>query len=53
MNFQFLSYVYEYSWYGEFNLDETTLKRAEIAGLKLITKIIPPKFKNIHGFFWC
>ena len=36
--FQFLSYVYEYSWYGEFNLNETDFEKTEIAFLKLITK---------------
>ena len=36
--FQFLSYVYEYSWYGEFNLSETDFEKTEIAFLKLITK---------------
>ncbi|MCW1147630.1 DUF4129 domain-containing protein [Flavobacterium lacisediminis] len=36
--FQFLSYVYEYSWYGEFDLTETDFEKTEIAFLKLITK---------------
>ena len=36
--FQFLSYVYEYSWYGEFNLTTTDFDKTEVAFLKLITK---------------
>lgn len=36
--FQFLSYVYEYSWYGEFNLAQTDFEKTETAFLKLITK---------------
>lgn len=36
--FQFLSYVYEYSWYGEFNLTQTDFEKTETAFLKLITK---------------
>lgn len=36
--FQFLSYVYEYSWYGEFDLTLTDFEKTETAFLKLITK---------------
>jgi len=36
--FQFLSYVYEYSWYGEFDLTQTDFEKTESAFLKLITK---------------
>jgi len=36
--FQFLSYVYEYSWYGEFDLTQTDFEKTETAFLKLITK---------------
>ena len=36
--FQFLSYVYEYSWYGEFDLSQTDFEKTETAFLKLITK---------------
>jgi hypothetical protein len=36
--FQYLSYVYEYSWYGEFDLTQTDFETTEIAFQKLITK---------------
>ena len=35
-NFQFLSYIYEYSWYGEFDLTEDDFKKAEKAFQKNI-----------------
>lgn len=35
-NFRFLSYIYEYSWYGEFELNETDFKKAETAFVKTI-----------------
>ena len=34
--FQFLSYVYEYSWYGEFELSKTDFERTETTFQKLI-----------------
>lgn len=34
--FQFLSYVYEYSWYGEFDLTKTDFERTETTFQKLI-----------------
>lgn len=37
-NFRFLSYIYEYSWYGEFELSEEDFKKAENAFLKTIDK---------------
>lgn len=36
--FHFLSYVYEYCWYGEFDLTQTDFEKTEIAFQKLITK---------------
>lgn len=36
-NFRFLSYIYEYSWYGEFELSEEDFKKAELAFKKNIT----------------
>lgn len=35
-NFRFLSYIYEYSWYGEFELTEEDFKKAENAFQKNI-----------------
>ncbi len=37
-NFSFLSYIYEYSWYGEFELTEEDYKKAESAFVKTIAK---------------
>lgn len=37
-DFQFVSYIFEYSWYGEFDLKETDFSKAENAFLKLISK---------------
>lgn len=37
-DFQFLSYVYEYSWYGEFEINDTDFSKTEAAFLKLIAK---------------
>ena len=37
-NFRFLSYVYEYSWYGEFELTEDDFRKAENAFLTTIGK---------------
>lgn len=34
--FEFLSYIYDYSWYGEFELDQTGYERAEAAFRKTI-----------------
>lgn len=34
--FQFLSYIYEYCWYGEFTLSETDFQKAEKSFLKAI-----------------
>ena len=36
-DFQFLSYIFEYSWYGEFELNETDFSKAETTFLKLIS----------------
>lgn len=36
-NFRFLSYIYEYSWYGEFELTEEDFKKAENAFQKNIS----------------
>ena len=35
-NFKYLSYIYDYSWYGEFEINETDFSKAEIAFLKAI-----------------
>ena len=37
-DFQFLSYVYEYSWYGEFEISDVDFSKTETAFLKLISK---------------
>ena len=37
-DFRFLSYVYEYSWYGEFEINDTDFSKTETAFLKLISK---------------
>lgn len=37
-DFQFLSYVYEYSWYGEFEISDADFSKTETAFLKLISK---------------
>lgn len=37
-DFRFLSYVYEYSWYGEFEINKTDFSKTETAFLKLISK---------------
>ena len=37
-DFQFLSYVYEYSWYGEFEISDSDFSKTETAFLKLISK---------------
>ena len=36
-NFKYLSYIYDYSWYGEFDLTEKDFAKAETAFLKAIT----------------
>jgi hypothetical protein len=36
--FQFLSYIYDYSWYGAFELNENHFNKAEADFLKLISK---------------
>jgi len=36
-DFQFLSYIFEYSWYGEFELNDNDFSKAEAAFLKLIS----------------
>lgn len=38
VEFQFLSYVYEYCWYGEFNIDESEFEKAEKSFIKAIQK---------------
>lgn len=35
-NFQYLSYIYDYSWYGEFEINEKDFSKAEVAFLKAI-----------------
>lgn len=35
-HFQYLSYIYDYSWYGEFDINETDFSKAEAAFLKAI-----------------
>lgn len=35
-NFKYLSYIYDYSWYGEFDINENDFSKAEIAFLKAI-----------------
>lgn len=37
-DFQFLSYVYEYSWYGKFEISDADFSKTETAFLKLISK---------------
>jgi hypothetical protein len=37
-DFKFLSYVYEYSWYGEFEISDADFSKTETAFLKLISK---------------
>lgn len=37
--FQYLSYIYDYSWYGEFTIDEVLFERAEKAFVKTINSI--------------
>lgn len=36
LEFQFLSYIYEYCWYGEFTINETDFEKAEKSFLKAI-----------------
>lgn len=38
-NFAYLSYLYNYIWYGEFELDETTFDKAKIAFEKTIRSL--------------
>lgn len=38
-DFEYLSYVYDYSWYGEFDIDETAFRKAQKAFLKTINSI--------------
>lgn len=38
-DFEYLSYVYDYSWYGEFNIDETAFRKAEKAFIKTINSL--------------
>lgn len=35
-NFKYLSYIYDYSWYGEFDINENDFSKAEVAFLKAI-----------------
>lgn len=37
--FQYLSYIYDYSWYGEFSIDDALFLRAEKAFVKTINSI--------------
>lgn len=38
-DFQYLSYIYDYSWYGEFTIDETLFQKAEKAFIKTINSV--------------
>ncbi len=38
-DFEYLSYVYDYSWYGEFDIDETAFRKAEKAFIKTINSL--------------
>lgn len=38
-DFQYLSYIYDYSWYGEFRVDDTLFEKAEKAFVKTINSI--------------
>ena len=38
-DFEYLSYVYDYSWYGDFPLDETAFAKAEKAFLKTLNTL--------------
>lgn len=37
--FQYLSYIYDYSWYGEFSIDEALFAKAEKAFVKTINSL--------------
>ena len=37
--FQYLSYIYDYSWYGEFTIDEALFQKAEKAFIKTINSV--------------
>ena len=38
-DFQYLSYIYDYSWYGEFTIDDALFNKAEKAFVKTINSI--------------
>lgn len=38
-DFEYLSYIYDYSWYGEFEIDSTAFAKAEKAFLKTINTL--------------
>ena len=38
-DFQYLSYIYDYSWYGEFTIDEALFQKAEKAFIKTINSV--------------
>lgn len=38
-DFQYLSYIYDYSWYGEFRVDDALFEKAEKAFVKTINSI--------------
>lgn len=38
-DFEYLSYVYDYSWYGEFPIDDTAFSKAEKAFLKTLNTL--------------
>ncbi|MGX7668372.1 DUF4129 domain-containing protein [Flavobacterium pedocola] len=37
--FQYLSYIYDYSWYGEFTIDDALFEKAETAFVKTINSL--------------
>lgn len=38
-DFQYLSYIYDYSWYGEFHIDDALFEKAEKAFVKALNSI--------------
>lgn len=38
-DFEYLSYLYDYSWYGEFSIDEEAFKKAEKSFLETLNKL--------------
>lgn len=40
-DFKYLSYIYDYSWYGEFGVDDALFEKAEKAFVKTINSIHP------------